>query len=334
MPGARPRDQRRVDPGAQRHRHPLLRRGRASARRELAPRRRGRRSPTPASSAGEVDYLVCATMTPDHYFPGSGTLIQQQLGMPAAAGPRHPPAVRRLRLRPADGRRADRSGVARTRAAGRRRRPHLADAVLASAPGTCSTATERAADRRRSCELELPLPPPPGAVRRRRRSDGLPAPRGGRRSAASWARGSTATAATRRSSTCPGVGSRRRPYVTREMLDARRSVPVMDGRAVFKLAVTRMPEVTREVLASSGYGIDDLDLLIMHQANLRINEAARKAPRPARGEGLQQHPALRQHHLGDAAAGLPRGPRRRARRRRARWSPSPPSAPACTGARC
>jgi 3-oxoacyl-[acyl-carrier-protein] synthase III len=23
--------------------------------------------------AGEVDYLVCATMTPDHYFPGAGT---------------------------------------------------------------------------------------------------------------------------------------------------------------------------------------------------------------------------------------------------------------------
>ena len=29
----------------------------------------------------EVDYLVCATMTPDHYFPGSGTLIQQKAGL-------------------------------------------------------------------------------------------------------------------------------------------------------------------------------------------------------------------------------------------------------------
>src|SRR5690606_3727182 len=29
----------------------------------------------------EVDYLVVATMTPDHYFPGSGALIQQRLGM-------------------------------------------------------------------------------------------------------------------------------------------------------------------------------------------------------------------------------------------------------------
>jgi len=52
---------------------------------------------------------------------------------------------------------------------------------------------------------------------------------------------------------------------------------VMDGRAVFKLAVTRMPEVTRHVLRDQGLGVEDLDLLIMHQANLRINEAAQKA---------------------------------------------------------
>jgi 3-oxoacyl-[acyl-carrier-protein] synthase III len=30
---------------------------------------------------GEVDYIVCATMTPDHYFPGTGTLLQQKLGL-------------------------------------------------------------------------------------------------------------------------------------------------------------------------------------------------------------------------------------------------------------
>jgi 3-oxoacyl-[acyl-carrier-protein] synthase-3 len=54
-------------------------------------------------------------------------------------------------------------------------------------------------------------------------------------------------------------------------------VPVMDGRQVFRLAVTRMPEATREVLAARGYSTADLDLLVMHQANLRINEAAQKA---------------------------------------------------------
>src|SRR4029078_3968580 len=33
--------------------------------------------------AAEADYLVCATTTPDHYFPGTGTLIQQKLGISA-----------------------------------------------------------------------------------------------------------------------------------------------------------------------------------------------------------------------------------------------------------
>jgi 3-oxoacyl-[acyl-carrier-protein] synthase-3 len=33
--------------------------------------------------AGEIDYIVCATMTPDHYFPGCGTLIQHGLGIDA-----------------------------------------------------------------------------------------------------------------------------------------------------------------------------------------------------------------------------------------------------------
>ena len=32
-------------------------------------------------AAGELDYIVCATMTPDHYFPGAGTSIQQKLGI-------------------------------------------------------------------------------------------------------------------------------------------------------------------------------------------------------------------------------------------------------------
>jgi 3-oxoacyl-[acyl-carrier-protein] synthase-3 len=38
-----------------------------------------------------------------------------------------------------------------------------------------------------------------------------------------------------------------------------------------------MPEVTRMLLERHGCQLDDLDLLVMHQANLRINEAAQKA---------------------------------------------------------
>ncbi len=51
----------------------------------------------------------------------------------------------------------------------------------------------------------------------------------------------------------------------------------MEGKQVFKLAVTKMPEVTEKVLRDAGFSLADLDLLVMHQANLRINEFAQKA---------------------------------------------------------
>ena len=51
--------------------------------------------------------------------------------------------------------------------------------------------------------------------------------------------------------------------------------PYMDGRTVFKLAVTRLPVVAEELLQQTGMTIDQIDLFIAHQANLRINEAFR-----------------------------------------------------------
>lgn len=62
------------------------------------------------------------------------------------------------------------------------------------------------------------------------------------------------------------------PRITKELLDNRRIYPSMDGRTVFKHAVTRFPEVIRESLEKAGLGIDDLELVIPHQANLRITE--------------------------------------------------------------
>jgi 3-oxoacyl-[acyl-carrier-protein] synthase-3 len=61
------------------------------------------------------------------------------------------------------------------------------------------------------------------------------------------------------------------------MLASGETVPVMEGRQVYKLAVTRMPEVTVALLRRHGHELGGLDLLVMHQANLRINEAAQKA---------------------------------------------------------
>ena len=66
--------------------------------------------------------------------------------------------------------------------------------------------------------------------------------------------------------------SGRNPRLTHEMLDQGLHYPKMNGRAVFKAAATRFPEVILEVLTEHGHTTDDLNMLIPHQANLRINE--------------------------------------------------------------
>lgn len=51
----------------------------------------------------------------------------------------------------------------------------------------------------------------------------------------------------------------------------------MKGREVFRFAVQTMPAATRQVLAKGGLALDDVKLLIPHQANWRITEAAARA---------------------------------------------------------
>ena len=71
-----------------------------------------------------------------------------------------------------------------------------------------------------------------------------------------------------------GVASRARPRLTEDMLGGEdaRIFPKMSGRYVFKHAVTRFTEVINEALAATGYTMDDVALLIPHQANLRISQ--------------------------------------------------------------
>jgi len=60
------------------------------------------------------------------------------------------------------------------------------------------------------------------------------------------------------------------------MIDSGDVVPIVEGRKVYALAVTFMPQVTLEILERNGLTLADLDLVIMHQANLRINEGVQK----------------------------------------------------------
>ncbi|UCF68230.1 MAG: 3-oxoacyl-ACP synthase, partial [Acidobacteriota bacterium] len=63
----------------------------------------------------------------------------------------------------------------------------------------------------------------------------------------------------------PAGGSAFRPYFTEEMIRAGATVPIVEGREVYKLAVKLMPEVVEQLLERNGSTVDQLDLLIMHQ---------------------------------------------------------------------
>jgi len=60
--------------------------------------------------------------------------------------------------------------------------------------------------------------------------------------------------------------------IDHQMIDERRHFPRMEGRFVFKHAVTRMPQVLLETLSAASLKLEDIDLFLFHQANLRINE--------------------------------------------------------------
>jgi 3-oxoacyl-[acyl-carrier-protein] synthase III len=52
--------------------------------------------------------------------------------------------------------------------------------------------------------------------------------------------------------------------------------PMMNGKTVFVHATKRMPEAVLEALQANGKKVEDVDLFVFHQANLRINEMVAK----------------------------------------------------------
>lgn len=63
---------------------------------------------------------------------------------------------------------------------------------------------------------------------------------------------------------------------TKDMVDEGGFDVHMNGNAVFKHAVLRFSEVIHEALTTNGYEANDIDLLIPHQANIRISEYIRQ----------------------------------------------------------
>jgi 3-oxoacyl-[acyl-carrier-protein] synthase-3 len=220
---------------------------------------------------GEVDYLVVATMTPDYYFPGCGSLVQKKLG---------------LKGLPALDIRQQCSGFIYGLA--------VSDALIKS--GAAKTLLLIGA------EIHSGFMPWKHWDHLFHRSEVGPSPE--ERAFNTTLRdravlfGDGAGAVILRAGEgeqgllgvalhadgndfedlyLPAAGMAYRPYVSRKNLEDSSLMPVMNGRAVFRMAVKNMPEVIREVCAAQGKKVEDIDLLIAHQANLRINEAVQRA---------------------------------------------------------
>jgi 3-oxoacyl-[acyl-carrier-protein] synthase-3 len=99
------------------------------------------------------------------------------------------------------------------------------------------------------------------------------------------------------------AASRSSPRLTEDMLTGpgSRLWPRMEGRYVFKHAVNRFTEVILEALGAHGYTPADLDLLIPHQANLRISQLV------AMGLELPEEKVFNniQHYGNTTAASIP-----------------------------
>ena len=65
-------------------------------------------------------------------------------------------------------------------------------------------------------------------------------------------------------------------FMTQKMWDDEDIFPNMNGQLVFKTAITKFPEVIAEALQKTGLKTSDINMLIPHQANLRISQFVQK----------------------------------------------------------
>jgi len=219
----------------------------------------------------EVDYIVFATMTPDHYFPGCGAILQDKLGMA------HIPALDIRQqctgfiygLQVSDA--LLKAGQARTvllvgAEVHSGFMPWKAWDFLFGRGGEPPTEEEKAVVTRFRDRTVL-FGDAAGAVVLRAGE--------GERGILGFQLHSDGS--NFKDLYVPGVGFAHRPFVDEEQVREWRHVPEMNGRAVFKLAVSRMPQAVRELCAKQHLTVGDVDLLIAHQANLRISEAVQRA---------------------------------------------------------
>jgi 3-oxoacyl-[acyl-carrier-protein] synthase-3 len=196
--------------------------------------------------ATDIDFIIFATLSPDYMFPGSGCLLQKLLGVPGigaldvrtqCTGFVYSLAVADAFIRCGTYRRVLVVGaeVHSTGLEFNERGRHIA---VLFGDGAGAAILEACDDGR-------------GVLSTHLHADG-------RHAQELWTE---------------NPGSRRIPRMYDNILHDGSCFPQMNGREVFKHAVTKFPQVIHEALTANGLTLKDISLLIPHQANLRITEA-------------------------------------------------------------
>jgi len=197
--------------------------------------------------ASDIDFIVFATITPDYFFPGSGVLLQRELGLDG-------------RIAALDIRNACSGFIYALSVADQFIKTGMYKNVLVVGGEIQSTALDVTTRGRNTAVIFgdgagaaiLQASERPGVLSTHLHSDGNFAEELYIRD--------------------PGSS---RPITERQpdqILDTTSYKVVMNGNQVFKHAVVRFIEVITEALQANGLSKDNINLLVPHQANLRISQ--------------------------------------------------------------
>ena len=199
----------------------------------------------------DIDFIVFATITPDYFFPGSGVLLQRELGLEGIGALDIRNACSGFIYALSVGEQYIRSGTYKN--------------ILVVGAEIQSSALEMN-DRGRAVSVifadgagAVILQPAAESDTTEILSTHLHAD--GRFAEELYVK---------------DPGSSRKERLTKEMIDQVGIRAHMNGNMVFKNAVVKFQEVIEEALQANDLQIDDIDLLIPHQANLRISQFLQK----------------------------------------------------------
>ena len=197
----------------------------------------------------EIDFIVFATLSPDFYFPGCGVLVQKELGLPTVGA--------------LDIRNQCSGFIYALSVADQYIKTGMYKNILVIGAETQSPALDMSTRGRNMAVL---FGDGAGAAIVSRSDD----PERGILSTHLHSQGEHAE---QLAMIAPGVGTKWVPQILAENdPDDVSYYPNMNGQFVFKNAVVRFAEVIEEGLKANGLSREDINMLIPHQANLRISQ--------------------------------------------------------------